>query len=274
MTMDVYNPPRIPAVGDASDGSVIDVEARRAQKEMFDYMRQAGFMTVNALSIGATGYSEGVDHADYDITGDIELGFAGMLTDYTPGGSRTVVSKFTETGAQRSYRLMIPSGASGALRLMWSTAGTAATELTADSTVSLNTVVADANYITAKATMDVDDGGGNRVIKFWYKPYSPYTYLADLIATTGWTQLGATVTTAGTTSIFSGTAPVRAGAIFTSVAAGFWANGKISAVLIKNGLDGTVVASPDFNRTTGEASFTDSFNRTWTPQSTAVYAPA
>lgn len=272
MTLEVYNPPRISGVGDPSGGATQDAEARRAHIELAGYLRSAGILTINALSTGATGYTNGVDHADYDITADVELGGAAMLTDYTPAANSVLVGKYVGAANQRSYRLSVRTD--GTLRLEWSVTGN--TVLNATSTVAITTVVAGGAYILFKTTMDVDDGSSNRVIKFWWRTFYPLTYLVDLIATTGWTQLGATVTTAGTTSIFASTALLRAGASFSGagVAEDFWLNGKIAAVMVKNGLDGTVVASPDFNRTTGETVFTDSFNRTWTPQSTAVYAEA
>lgn len=262
-------PASAPAVSPPPD-SATTAQVEDSLQQLLYNLRSSGVLQTNVLSNGLTGYIETPDHADFDITGDIDLRGAGMLTDWSSGTARALIGKWTESGNQRSYRLFKATGS--VLRLTWSTNGASGTVVTADSTVALTTVVSDNQWILLRATLDVDDGAGNHVVNFYYKAWNPLTYHADLISDSGWTQLGATVTVAGTTSIFSGTAPVRAGATFTSVAATIWVNGKIAAACIKNGIAGTAVASPDFNRTTGEASFTDSFGRVWTPQSTATYA--
>ena len=102
-----------------------------------------------------------------------------------------------------------------------------------------------------RGTLDVDDGAGNRVYKF-------YT------STTGrtWTQLGATVTTAGTTSIFDGTRIVTIGA--DSAGTGSLAAGKCYAAQVRASIDGAAVANFDPRRYTGGTTFTAPTGEVWT----------
>lgn len=57
------------------------------------------------------------------------------LTDWTPATDMTLVAKWNETGNQRSYGLQVLT--TGVLRVLVSTAGTAATVVSADSTVAV-----------------------------------------------------------------------------------------------------------------------------------------
>ncbi|MGH9858302.1 MAG: DUF5005 domain-containing protein, partial [Acidobacteriota bacterium] len=85
-------------------------------------------------------------------------------------------------------------------------------------------------------------------------------YTAPTIAGT-WTQLGSTVVTAGTTSIFSGTAQLEVG----SVASGIESfQGSMFKIEVRNGINGTVVANPDFTvQAVDDREFADAAGRTW-----------
>jgi pimeloyl-ACP methyl ester carboxylesterase len=189
-------------------------------------------------------YASTPDHASLDITGDIDLRAEIAATDWTPGTNRSIISKYVTTGNQRSYRLRLTSA--GNLELAWSNNGT--TVLSAVSTATPS--VSDGATLAVRATLDVDNNASGWTARFYTAP--------SLTGT--WTQLGGAVTTAGTTSIFPGTAPVEVG----SVAGGVEPfDGKIFNVEIRNGIDGTLVANP-FNAgdTTGKA---------WTLHGSAVY---
>jgi hypothetical protein len=88
-----------------------------------------------------------------------------------------------------------------------------------------------------------------------------------------WTLIGTVITTSGTTSIFSSTARLEIGAgdnggvIFTG---GGRFTGDVLKAEVRNGIDGTAVANPDFTaQTPGTTSFTDDAGRVWTVQSAA-----
>jgi len=134
------------------------------------------------------------DTAAVSITGDIDLRWRGSLADWTPATATRLIDKHTEAGDQRSYMLRVKT--TGELELCWSENGTA--ELSAQSTVA--TGITDGSIKWVRATLDVDNGSTQREIKF---------YLSDDGIT--WSQLGATVTQAGVTSIFNSTSPLAIG---------------------------------------------------------------
>ena len=109
--------------------------------------------------------------------------------DWTPGTILDVGGKYLTTGNQRGYHLLILTD--GKLRLEWSTNGTDV--LSRDSTVAVGLVNGKRKFI--RGTLDVDNGAAGHDVKF---------YTSD--DGVNWTQLGTTVTTGGTTSIFSNTA--------------------------------------------------------------------
>lgn len=172
------------------------------------------------------------DSAALDITGDIDLQAYLALDDWTSGVNQTVVYK-----GNGSYGIFI-TGA-GAITLFWNGAA-----LSASSTANIAT--ADGAFTWVRATMDVDNGAGSRVIKFYTSPDG-----------TTWTQLGSTVTTAGTTSITADAVELRLGTYATSSS---MMTGKLGRVRILNGYDGagSVVFDADFTANTNQSSFTES----------------
>jgi hypothetical protein len=167
------------------------------------------------------------DEAALDITGDIDIRVQVAMDDWTPSAAHTLLSKRESSGDQRSFTLSVRTN--GVLRLEWFVSGTAASQVIKDSTIA--TGIADNSVKWIRATLDVDNGSsGNDVI---------FSLSDDGIA---WTQLGSTVTTAGVTSIYSGTAPVTVGSVQTSVD---MLAAKIYRAQILNGIDGTKVLDVD-----------------------------
>ena len=149
-----------------------------------------GYVRLN----GVTGnYLTVPDASNLDITGDIDLRAYVSLDDWTPSATQTIIGKWSGAG-QRSYTLSIFTD--GKIRLLWSADGTAT--FTRDSTVA--TGVADGSAKWIRATLDVDNGASGHDVIF---------YTSNDGST--WTKLGDTVTTAGTTSIFSSTSNVLLG---------------------------------------------------------------
>lgn len=136
-------------------------------------------------------------HVDFDGTGRIHHTSAALTDldvqvlvrpdDLTPASAQFIVGEYLTTGNKRGWFIRINTD--GTIRLQWSNDGTAT--LSMDSTVSLDVGYDNGDKFWVRATLDVNDGGGNRVGRF---------YTSD--NGTVWTQLGATVTTAGTTSVF------------------------------------------------------------------------
>ncbi len=186
------------------------------------------------------------DAASLDIVGDIDIRARIAMTDWTPAADTSVVSKYTVTGNQRSYSIQVLT--TGALNLQWSADGTV--QVSKSSTVS--TGFTDGTIHWIRATLDVDNGAAGNDVKFYTS--------ADGVT---WTQLGATVTTASTTSIFASTAVMELGSR-TNGTAGLM-TGKIFEAQVLNGIGGTSVAHPV---ATGSA-VTDATPLTWTINGTA-----
>lgn len=159
------------------------------------------------------------DAAGHDITGDITIIARVALDDWTPAATGTVVSK-RASSTQNSYRLDIITG--GQLRMMWSPDGTDASQVVAQSTLPV--AAANGGWMWIAASLDVVDGA-NKTVKFWAS--------ADA-AQPSWTQLGTTVTTAGTTSIFNSTSALEIGS--TQIGTNALLAGKISHVYIRGAI--------------------------------------
>lgn len=167
------------------------------------------------------------DAAALDIVGDIDLRLDMALTDWTPGTVASCLVKFLTTGNQRSYGLNIST--TGLIQMVWSADGTAV--LTRSSTVSTSTVVADGNRIWVRATLDVDNGAAGHDAMFF----------TSIDGGATWVQLGATVTTAGVTSIFSGSAVLQV-SNFDAGAGSQPMAGRCFRAQVRNGINGTLVA--------------------------------
>lgn len=200
----------------------------------------------------AGSYASTPDTAVLDIVGDIDIRADVTLDNYADGVTENVlVSKYNTTGNQRSYRLEIYLD--GTISLIWSPDGTGGAALFAASTVAVTTVVSNGRRIAIRATLDVNNGAAGHTAVFYTAPNMDGP----------WTQLGATVITAGVTSIFNSTAELLAG----GSSAGLFdiPNGIIHSVQVYNGIAGTVVANPDFSiQPTGTTTFTDAAGRVWT----------
>lgn len=196
---------------------------------------------------GASGdYASTPDAASLDIVGDIDLRVKVALDDWTPAAESTLIAKYTATGNQRSYALAVT--ATGALIFRWSEDGTAESSETSSATVSASNGAS----IWVRATMDVDNGGGDAAVNF-------YT------STDGstWTALGAEQLVGATTSIFASTAVLELGA-----QTGGTVNrlaGKIFQAQVLSGIAGTSVANPIASLT----ALDDATPLTWTVQGNA-----
>lgn len=172
----------------------------------------------------AGNFASSPDHARLDILGDIEVWAEMRRTDYS-SGTNSLTSKYVSVGNQKTLDFRL--NAAGSLILVWTEDGS--TEKNAVSTVTISTVVSDGDPVEVRATLDVDDGGGNRVTTFYWR----------IARTDSWTQLGAPITTAGTTSIFASTADLEIGARLEGTGQSF--KGEISRVRWYNGIGGTLV---------------------------------
>ncbi len=193
---------------------------------------------------GASGdFASTPDAASLDITGDIDLRVRVALDDWTPAAESTLIAKYTATGNQRSYALAVT--ATGALILRWSEDGTA--EKTETSSATLGLAAGATTWV--RATLDVDNGGGDAAANF---------YTSDDGST--WTALGAQQLVGATTSIFASTAVLELGAQTGGTVN--LATGKIFRAQVLSGIGGTSVAAPVASASTD--SVTDATPLTWT----------
>jgi lysophospholipase L1-like esterase len=165
------------------------------------------------------------DSTALHITGDIDLRIHCNADSWISGAGQVLISKLG-AGDERAFSLYISS--IGKPTFYWSPDGTAGALRNAVSTVALPTQ--NGTDLWIRCTLDVDNGASGYTAKF-------YTG-ADGIA---WTQLGTDVIVAGTTAIGSNTSAIGIGYGTTGK---FY--GKIYSAEVRSGIDGVVLASPDF----------------------------
>lgn len=201
-------------------------------------------------NIGSNTGASTPDSVATSITGDLDIRFEGRLDnwDILSAVSRVeLCGKGLIAGNQRSWILY---GLDNTLRFSWSADGI--TTLFSDATVDF--AIPASGSFAVRVTIDVNNGAGGNTVTF---------YTAETIAGP-WVPLGAPVVTAGTTSIFDSTAPTRVGDGWGDI--GFTSClGDVKKFQMRNGIDGTLVANPDFTvQTPGAGSFVDSTGLTWT----------
>lgn len=190
------------------------------------------------------------DNAALDITGDIDVRIDICLDSWTPAVGQQLITR-RDAANDNSFSMFVSAGATGTIGFQWSADGT--NFVSGTSTVPVTPGAN--NRLSVRATLDVDDGGGNHVTTF-------YTSTDTDLATATWVQLGAAVTAAGVTSIFNSSQPLEVGNAATSFSTR--TIGTVYSAMVMNGINGTVVAYPIFsNQLPGTTSFTDSPGRIW-----------
>ncbi|WP_333743839.1 carbohydrate binding domain-containing protein [Streptomyces ardesiacus] len=190
-----------------------------------------------------------------DITGDIDVRVDATLVNWClpdyPSTGETIYPQTNLIGKDDSgSRSWVLSTRRSRPYLEWSTTGTF---MTNDALATADLPLTTSGRIAVRATLDVDNGAGGNTVRF---------YTAPTMAGP-WTQLGDPVTASGTTSIYSGAAPLRIGD--AKWLDNSWPIGSVHKAEVRSGIGGTVVASPDFTaQASGTTSFADSAGRTWT----------
>lgn len=211
-----------------------------------DVPAKDGRVVISPL-VGGGRYASGAYNAAFNISGDIDLRADVYLYDWgsLQGGiSQRLVQRWTGA-SDLAYILETDVVAAGPrLRFAWTTDGVAAHQQTVEATVPLPQPWFGRKAV--RATMQVNNGAGGHTATFYY---------ASTIAGP-WTQLGAPVVVAGTTSIYAaGTAPIYTGPFCV---------GAVYGAQVYNGIAGTLVANADFTaQADGTTSFTDSQGIVW-----------
>lgn len=193
------------------------------------------------------------DSVATSITSDIDVRIEIQRHEWSSGVGVDLIGKWVDTGNQRSWAFYLDAG--GFPELWWSANGTA----TLSQQANAKAPPPRNGRMALRVVMDVNDGASNRVHKFYWAP----------TITGPWEQIGSTIVTSGTTSIFNSTAPTTIGKIPSFSFAAL--NGRVLRADVKSGIGGTTVANPDFTiQTVGATSFADSSGNTWTRQGGAA----
>jgi hypothetical protein len=169
---------------------------------------------------GSTNYPTAPDEAALDITGAIDLRIHVAMDDYSPAGDHVLFAKGT-TNASSNYRLTLRTTSILQFRF-----GDGASSYTADSSLAVNTVVADLDAVWLRITHDPVAGE----VKFYYG--------SDGLS---WTQLG-------TTQSITAATPTTNNATLEIMGRGGLAyEGKLYCAQVLDGIDGTVVFDADFS---------------------------
>jgi hypothetical protein len=200
---------------------------------------------IGATNQGATA----PDAPTLDIVGDFDLRACVLMDDWTPVadfGFAAVIGKW-DTG---SYGLFVKS--TGVLGAVWLDSG--GTQRSADSTAATGFVDGTAHWI--RVTLDVDNGASGRTVTFFTSNQPIDTSPAAVT----WSTLGAAVVQAGVTTVRATSDPLFIGQIGTVEE---WA-GNFYYGEIRNGVGGTIVASPDFrHRPPGQTQYADGQGNVW-----------
>jgi hypothetical protein len=189
------------------------------------------------------------DSAGISITGDLDVRVDVTLDN--PGATQGLASKYNTTGDQRSWSFEMFND--GIVTLYWSSDGTLAGRKFADSTAPITP--GPHGRIAIRVTLDVNNGASGYTVTF---------YTGESIESDDWTQLGDTVTVSGTTAVFDSTADLVIG-YGGGANSNRYLRGKVHALALLDGIDGDVVADPNFTaQTAGDDSFDDDAGNTWT----------
>jgi len=184
------------------------------------------------------------DSSPLSITGDIDIRVCVALNDWSTSTPAPLVNKLGSAG-NRSYSLR---AISGNLQLQWSSDGTTILD---SSSATLSITAGAKKFI--RATLAVI----GTTVTF---------YTSDDGVT--WTMLGSPAVTGGTTSIFDSALAVSTrdpNNVANLI------SGKLYSLEIRNGINGTIVASPDFTtKNPGITSFTDTQGNVWTLNGSAA----
>lgn len=171
-----------------------------------------------------TSYNYAYTYLPTTPTGDIDLRAKLSLSNWTAATTYRLIGQW-ENSPDYSYMLDLNSGN---IRVNYSTNGTSTASLSSNATIS---AAADST-LWVRATLDVNDGSGNKVARF-------YTSVDG----SSWTQLGTNVVSAGTITLYNSSGRLE---VATSNAGSSGAlNGKLFHAEVRSGIDGTVVARFD-----------------------------
>jgi hypothetical protein len=241
-----FSDARTPTDGSVSTVKIVDGAVTDAKLAVKKAPRTALWLP------GSSGhYVSAPDAAGFAVT-DIDVRLFMSMDDWTPSGNKNPVGQWNGAGNQRGWHIDIDTA--GRFSIVWSTDGTYNPGVT-----YFSQQVSTANTFTngvgtgLRCVFDVDNGAGGRAFSVYYRADD------DIESASGWTQLGSTNTTAGTTTVHNSTAALDVGACNN----GGHVQGAFRKAVLLSGIGGSVVASPDFTAPMGPR-FRDAQNNLWT----------
>src|SRR3990167_8423810 len=204
----------------------------------------------NYLSVPgiASNYASSPDSAAVSLSGDQSIAARVSLKDWTPSANAVIWAHFRNAVGKCGVLLYITTN--GLLHFLWSANGT---DFSDKASTVANTIT-DGASAWIMATFDVDNGAAGNDIKFYTAPDS-----ASLPTT--WTQLGATVTTAGVASVFDTINQITIGTdeAGTDAPQKIFRTVYLSGVVASDGTGVTIVFDADFTAVPeGATSFVES----------------
>lgn len=188
--------------------------------------------------------------SDLNVASDLDVRvWARHHNQWREESNHTLAGRWWTGGDERSWYLRVQ--ASGQLTLVWSPDGTFAAARTQVSTVPVD--AGPLGDLAVRAVLDVDNGAGQYEVLFYTAP--------DLGGP--WTQLGATkVGTTGATAVAATIADLQVGGEH-EISLPTW-SGELYGFELRDGIDGPVLAAPNFTDVTDASSVTDPLGRVWT----------
>lgn len=189
--------------------------------------------TALKVSTTAGNYASAPYVAGLAIAGSIDVRWFGSMDDWAQAGNyNALVSRYEDGTGNVGW--LFASTPGGLLRLSWSEDGTTGTQTTASTTVAPG--FADGAFGGLRVTMTASTGA----VSFYTSSDDGATW--DLLET---------IAGAGATSLYSlaPNSPLMVGQLYK--VAGLWGlRGTINRVEVRDGIDGTIVANPDFTQGT------------------------
>jgi hypothetical protein len=186
------------------------------------------------------------DAAALDLTGNIDLRMHLAMDDWTPAATTMLMLK----GAGATVNFQWHINTTGTIAFGWVSPGFGSF------TSSVAPTVSDGASLWLRVTFEPNTGSGRRAIFYTSADGS------------SWTQLGTTQTNATPVTLTANTGALNIG---QNGANNFRLAGKIYSAEVRNGIAGTIVASPDATSlANGATSFADAQGNTWTVTSPAT----
>jgi hypothetical protein len=184
-----------------------------------------------------------------DLSGDLDVRVDMHMKTTHPSGWSGIVAGRADNGGGYSWRLEVAPDRT--VTLFWSDTGTPP----ANQATSTVPVVPMSARATLRVTLDVDNGAGGHDVKF---------YIGDEGVNGTFTQVGPTITGAGTTTVANAAEPLIIGSP-PDVSEVFALDADVYAFQLRDGIGGTAIVDTDFTaQVSGVSSFVDSTGLLWT----------